>query len=70
MAIISRRGRKVVPPTAPKNTDLEVQLVHDVEVFIFQSSNTGFPLTEEELNEIREVFDNIRKQLDGIVGSP
>ena len=65
MAIISRRGRKPAQP----ETSIEIHTT-EVEVYIYSGSGGQQPLTPEEQEHIKRVFDNIRKQLDAIGSKP
>ena len=67
MAIISRRGRQRVQPQP--NGDIQIHTT-EVEVYIYSGTGGQQPLTPEEQEHIKRVFDNIRKQLDAIGSKP
>ena len=67
MTIISKRGRLDPAPKAPEAKTPESSGV--IYIFDISSSSGVSPLTEEEQEEIRRMFENIRKQLDAIAFS-
>lgn len=66
MTIVSKRGRpapqvaKDLPVPSPVSGGFGV-------IHIYDLSGKGFPLSEEEQKQIHEIFENIRKQLDGLM---
>lgn len=64
MTIVSKRGKPASQPT-PEVKPNEP----NVTVYIWHSSSAGYPMTEEELDEINRGFEAIRKSL-GISVTP
>jgi hypothetical protein len=58
--IISRRGQKAQPEKIQK------EIPEDLETFLYGTGVHGQDLTDEELDNIHRVFENIRKHLDSM----
>jgi hypothetical protein len=61
MTIISKRGKKA-RADEPKSADI---VIREMQIYIIDG-DADFAPTPEELENIRKVFENIRKQLDAI----
>lgn len=61
MKIISKRGQAKTPATTPPAYKAEAEFV---EYYIISGGQV--PMTPEELKAIEDIFENIRKQLEGL----